>query len=156
MLNTIADGEATGFDIRAIQSGESATVMTSHSNYATTSTTGGATITDDGTSQTAAPLFAAPLMGDFHELAGSPTIDAGITDPANGLFDLDGAPRAQGGSTDIGAYEFPQPAIPVTAPPTATPPVPLAPKKKKRCKKKKRKLATEAAKKKKCKKRKRR
>lgn len=51
---------------------------------------------------TAPPL----LSADYHELSGSPTIDAGITDPASGTADLDGNARVQGASTDIGAYEF--------------------------------------------------
>src|SRR4051794_34957329 len=37
-----------------------------------------------------APLLANPGAGDFHELAGSPTIDAGLADPVAGLTDIDG------------------------------------------------------------------
>ena len=50
--------------------------------------------------------------GDVHELAGSPTVDAGIADSLIGATDLEGAPRAQppciGGAPtpDVGAYEF--------------------------------------------------
>ena len=54
--------------------------------------------------------------GDFHQLAGSPTIDAGINDPANGEFDFEWDARAQAGGTDIGADEFqpsPAPLAPV-------------------------------------------
>ena len=58
------------------------------------------------TNQTAAPLFANLGTDDFHELAGSPTIGAGVSSPANGLTDLDGVPRQFGGVTDIGAYQF--------------------------------------------------
>ena len=60
--------------------------------------------------QEAEPLFAAPAALDFHELAGSPTIDAGGRTAALGTTDLDGKPRIQGAAPDIGAYE------------TATPP----------------------------------
>jgi pectate disaccharide-lyase len=45
--------------------------------------------------------------GDYHERAGSPTIDAGNSTlalpPAS---DFDGTPRPQGARTDIGAYEY--------------------------------------------------
>jgi hypothetical protein len=149
MINTIARADATGFDVRAIEQTEPDSVTISHSNYVTTSATGGATITDDGTSQTATPLFAAPLSGDYHELSGSPTIDAGISDAANGDLDADGAARTQGASVDIGAFEFPfsAPAAPVSQPPIQV--------RRKKCKKKKKKRAAEVAKKKrKCKKKK--
>ncbi len=55
------------------------------------------------------PLFVAPdpLSGlpDLHEAAGSPTIGAGLSDPANGAMDVDGDPRASActGKTDVGA-----------------------------------------------------
>jgi hypothetical protein len=55
--------------------------------------------------QTAAPLLVDFAGGDFHQLAGSPTVDAGVDDPANGTADLDGNPRTLGAATDIGAYE---------------------------------------------------
>jgi hypothetical protein len=150
MVNTIARGGLA--DIRANQSGQPDTVATSHSNYrlAFASTFGGASITDDGTSQLSTnPAFANAAAGDFHELAGSPTIDAGITDSANGAFDLDGNPRAQGPSTDIGAYEFPftAPAGPASQPPPAQVP-------RRKCKKKKKKRAAEVTKKHKCKRKK--
>jgi hypothetical protein len=78
---------------------------------------------------TAAPVFANAAGGDYREAAGSPTIDAGIDDPANGALDLAGNERTAPGYlgcgaapaaiTDIGAYEL----IP-TAPPCAPPPPP--------------------------------
>ncbi len=46
------------------------------------------------------------IDGNFHELAGSPTIGAGVDSASNGTTDLDGNPRAIQGKTDIGAYEF--------------------------------------------------
>lgn len=150
MINTLVRGDPTGFDVRAANGGQPDSVATNHSNYVTTSATGGATISDNGTSQTAAPL----LSGDYHELSGSPTIDAGISDAANGDLDADGAARTQGASVDIGAFEFPSSA-PVSAPvsPVSQPaPAAQVPRRKK-CKKK-RKRAAEVAKKHRCKKRK--
>jgi hypothetical protein len=95
----------------------SATIALTHSNYSTVDTTLSAgtnfSYTQPGTNgnQTAEPLFVNAAIGDFHQLAGSPTIDAGLSDPLIGGTDLDGNPRSQppcvGGSPvpDIGAYE---------------------------------------------------
>jgi hypothetical protein len=52
-------------------------------------------------------MLADPSSLDFHELAGSPTIDKGTDDPQNGATDPDGRPRFLGAAPDIGAYEFP-------------------------------------------------
>src|SRR4051812_11376009 len=115
LRNVIAQGGGT--DIRAIgeNPGDVATVDVANSNYETTITTGvGGTglIVDSGGNQTANPLFADAAAGDFHQLAGSPTVDAGVTAPANGALDLDGDPRALGAQTDIGADEFlPKPTV---------------------------------------------
>jgi hypothetical protein len=68
------------------------------------------------------PLLRDTAHGDFHELAGSPTIDAGIDDPANGDTDLDGNPRTLGGATDVGAYEFAPPPTATTLSPTIVTP----------------------------------
>jgi outer membrane protein assembly factor BamB len=63
-------------------------------------------------------LFVQPLMNlidsegeaiarDYHVLAGSRTINAGDSNLiGEGLFDLDGGARVQGGRVDMGAYEF--------------------------------------------------
>ena len=78
-------------------------------------------------SETAPPLFVDAAAGNYHEAFGSPTIDAGINDPANGETVLDGDPRALPGSigcggperpaiTDIGAYERVPIAPPCPAP----------------------------------------
>jgi hypothetical protein len=97
---------------------EGASTLTfANSNYRTFTQNGGATVTVPGTNgnQTASPGFANPAIGDFHEIAGSPTVDAGASIADAGATDLDGLPRAQGpcvggtGSPDIGAYEFQPP-----------------------------------------------
>lgn len=120
-VNTIARG--TGKDVEAEASGGGeAGVSLSHSSFESVSTVGGALVSPSNAAgnQTAAPLFVDAAAGDFRELPGSPTIDAGLTDPLNGALDLAGQPRAQGGctvATDIGAYELPVPVVPPCVPP---------------------------------------
>lgn len=107
-------------------------VATTHSSYAKPSEENGATITPEGTqgNQVAAPLLVNPAAGDLHELAASPTVDAALPSPANGLLDLDGNARALPSSItcagasaalpDIGAYEYAPPS-PSCAGPTPAP-----------------------------------
>lgn len=126
-VNTIFHGPA--FDIGAAQLGGTVSVSLDHSNYASVNAEGGAAVTapGSGTNQTAPPLFVDAGIGDFREAAGSPTIDAGVNEAANGTTDLAGNPRALPGHltcdevppaiADIGAYEF----VPV-APPCPPPP----------------------------------
>jgi hypothetical protein len=108
--NVIADGVTA--DARAETDGAastSATITLANSNYATADTVGPATSVTPagtGTNQTAAALFANPAGGDFHQLLGSPTIDAGTSDPDLGATDLDGQSRSLGIVPDIGADEF--------------------------------------------------
>lgn len=104
--NVIAHGDQSDVSVNQY-SGGSLSVTLDHSNYATVSRGGGASATPPGTNanQTAAPAFVDVAGGNFHEAAGSPTIDAGLTEAANGTTDLDGNPRTIGSSTDIGAYE---------------------------------------------------
>ena len=98
-------------------------VSLDHSNFTSRFQTGGGAVTAPGagTNQTAAPILADDPLGDFHQLRGSPTIDAGVTDAANGPLDFEGQARAQEGSTDIGADEFttPAPAAPAPVAPRA-------------------------------------
>jgi hypothetical protein len=81
--------------------------------------------------QTAAPKFVEATAGNYREVSGSPTIDAGVNDPANGATDLAGNPRSLPGVitctapqppavTDIGAFEF-VPVVP-PCPPRIVPP----------------------------------
>jgi hypothetical protein len=123
-VNVVAHGGS--YDVRSVINGSgstSATLILDHSNYATyfrgpfTSLT----LPGSGSNQTSTPLFANPGAGDFHQLAGSATIDAGVVAASNGAADLDGEARTIGGSTDIGADEY-SPA----APPTAPAPGPIA------------------------------
>lgn len=104
-VNLIAHGTATDIQTQATLP-DTAVVNTDHSNFATPTSIGsGADVT--GTArQTQSPLFANAAAGDFNEAPGSPTIDAGITSPANGAFDFLGRPRVMGGGTDIGAAEY--------------------------------------------------
>jgi hypothetical protein len=71
-----------------------------------------------GTNITAAPQLAAD---GYHELPGSPTVDAGALDPMDpslsGSTDIDGEARAMGPAPDIGADEL-RPPSPVSAPST--------------------------------------
>jgi Ca2+-binding RTX toxin-like protein len=119
--NVIAFG--TGADAAAsTDSLATATVTLESSNFDTQQEFGtGATVTDPGTgtNQTAALLFVNAAIGDFHQLAGSPTIDAGAAVDMMGTADLDGDPRTVGAAPDIGADEFvPSPPAP---PPASTP-----------------------------------
>jgi hypothetical protein len=56
-----------------------------HSDYATVNVMAGASIIAPGGANLTAPvMLAAPITGGFNELAGSPTIDTGINEVANG------------------------------------------------------------------------
>jgi hypothetical protein len=112
--NVIASG--TAFDVEAAAGNATsvATVNLASSNYATESESGPgmAAVTNPGTpgNQTGAPLFANAAIGDFHQLAGSATIDAGTDDGTLGSLDVEGEPRLQGSAVDIGADETANPA----------------------------------------------
>ena len=64
------------------------------------------------------PLLANPAGGDFHQLPGSPTIDAGENVGLNGTTDFEGTPRALK-VPDIGADEFVPPPTAVTGDPAS-------------------------------------
>lgn len=101
VVNTIARGTTT--DISVVQGGQPARVATSHSSFdpAHSSTHGGGSLADDGTTELAAPFF----TSGYREAINSPTVDAGVFDFANGGADVDGDPRSIGLATDIGADE---------------------------------------------------
>jgi PASTA domain len=130
-VNTIFLGAAGGVRVDDI-SAATVEVAASHSSYSGVTQENGATMTPEGTlgNQTAAPLLVDPAAGDFHEAAGSPTIDAALPSPADGVFDLDGNARSLPASVtctgsgpslpDIGAYEYvpPTPTCTVGSPST--------------------------------------
>ncbi len=112
VINTIARATGTGgTDLGAFGEGTmfTATLNVRHSNFGTTALQGPNPSQDhinvDATDQHTAPVLVNPAAGNFRERATSSTINAGVTSPANGKFDLAGDPRTVGGKTDIGAYE---------------------------------------------------
>ncbi|MBS1844716.1 MAG: hypothetical protein JST53_09895 [Actinobacteria bacterium] len=130
--NVIAAGTHLDAEAGATPGGTAAIVF-DHSNLDTSKGTVTATA-----SQAAPPLFVNAAGGDYREAASSPTVDAGIDDPANGATDLAGNARALSafltcGSppppaiTDIGAYESvpAQPSCPNPPQPTPAVPTPL-------------------------------
>jgi hypothetical protein len=161
--NVIADGSGDVFARASGGPNAHAFITLTHSSYdnygvqqsGTGNTAGATAVGGDPTNVAATPnqmFVCAPgcgLAADFHQIATSPTINAGLTDSLTGTTDFEGTARPQGAAMDIGAYERPEAAPPAgggggtTNPPGATP--------KKKCKKKKR---TRAAAAKKCKKRK--
>ena len=68
-----------------------------------------------------APLFVDAGAGDYRQAPGSPTVDAGTTDPDLGTTDLDGDARTLGSAPDIGADEL-VPAVTPPPPGDTTPP----------------------------------
>ncbi len=112
----------------------------SNSSFQSANASGNATVTAAGspTNQTALPQLADPDNGDFHQLAGSPTIDAGSGDPLLGTQDLDFTARVQGAAPDIGADEF-APVPPDSVAPSLT--IDKQPKNKVKTKKKKAKFS---------------
>jgi hypothetical protein len=128
--NTIAIG-GTFDDVSVRGDVGGAQALFSNSDYASTEVNGASEnlrITPAGTNGniTAPPQFVAASAGDFHQLATSPTVDAGLTSSTNGELDLDRNPRAlsahptcdsTAGPTDIGAYELVAPVPVCSLPP---------------------------------------
>ncbi len=106
--NVIASGD--GADIEATaDAGSSALLTLTTSNFEDVTTAGAGTTTVTPASQNAnqvsEPALVDPDSGNFEEVIGSPTIDAGSVGTSMGDRDLDGAPRVQGPLPDIGADE---------------------------------------------------
>lgn len=98
----IAQGSSA--DLRAGGTDPSTSTITiDHSNFVTTSVLAGGTITDGGDNQSTPPMLAAD---NVHQLAGSPTINAGAVDGSSGTTDVDGQSRTLGTAPDIGADEL--------------------------------------------------
>jgi hypothetical protein len=124
LFNTIARGGSDDLEAASIGNpGGTAVITPRFSNFdpAHTSSAGGGSIAQGQNNQSAAPVFTGACRNDFHEAKDSPTVDAGMDDPATGDRDIDGDPRKIG-ATDIGADELvpPGPADPC-APPSAEP-----------------------------------
>jgi hypothetical protein len=105
----IASG--TDKDISAVSTLQAfhAEIDLDHSDYRTTETMASGTSSTlsitpagSGTDVEGQPLLASD---GYHQLPGSPTVDAGATDDLSGEFDLDGQPRTLGRAPDIGADE---------------------------------------------------
>jgi hypothetical protein len=107
--NVIARGGTSGEDVAAENfDGGEAVVSLAHSDYVRVLTGSEGMVTPAGTATNIEgdPELVNPAGEDFHETAGSPTINAGLTSAANGTEDFDGQPRTEGGLTDIGADEY--------------------------------------------------
>jgi hypothetical protein len=121
ITNTIAAGGAAGDDIFVRQAaGTSITATIDHSNYDDLVDVGTTAI--ETAPQAAPPDFFAPGIGDFHQLATSPTVDAGAVQASTGgRRDLDGELRWLGSAPDIGADEFTEAPPPDPVGPGALP-----------------------------------
>lgn len=119
--NTIATGLP---DIRVSEGlGGNVTAIVDHSNYDVLTPSGGAAVTETF-NQTATPILVNPASGDYRQVPGSPTINAGTSNgsPAPGGLDLARTARLQGPAPDIGAYEYDQvgPDTSISEPPPRT------------------------------------
>jgi hypothetical protein len=112
-VNSILDGGDLDIQSRSSNVLDDIVVDARNSNYANVEVFGpGSHFNDLGGNQMAAPLFANFAGSDFHQLAGSPTIDAGFADPQLGPTDIDGNARTLQSAPDIGADEYLPPAPP--------------------------------------------
>lgn len=115
--NVIASGAKADLAASDGVGGGTGKILVSNSNFDSTKSTPSSKLVDEGSNQTAPPVFINAAGGDYREAAGSPTIDAGSTDHI-GALDLGGNPRTVGKAPDIGAFEY--------VPPTPPPPPPGA------------------------------
>jgi hypothetical protein len=132
LVNTIARGGMR--DLNVIAGSAVATLDAAYSNFDPNSVAtlgANAQFTQTlGHNQSATPVFAGACQENYHESAGSPTVDAGQDNASNGQFDFDGDSR-QIGTTDIGADELIPPGpvdacapVPVTVTPSGATTVP--------------------------------
>jgi hypothetical protein len=127
IVNTIVYRRVTGATSCSMQlNGPSAGAFTVHlksSDYQLNQaacTTHNPSIDATG-SASSSPSFANdvadPNQADYREVAGSPTIDAGLNDGQSGSIDLGGLPRVGRTGIDIGAFQFfPAPIVTPGAP----------------------------------------
>lgn len=121
-LNLVVDAEndiihGTSTDVEAVTTSENAIaeVILRNSDF-DPSRSGGIGLGDssldtDGSDIATPAAFVNSAAANFHEAAGSPTIDNGASRPAGDL-DRAGNPRDLGGGPDIGAFEFvPKPTL---------------------------------------------
>ncbi len=123
VINSILAGGPGAADVRTTASaagcGPSATgacfgnLAIDYSNFDNIANCFGCSTSAPGSdhNQTAAAQLVNQAGGDLHQLAGSPTVDAGVNDVANGTSDPDGNPRILGAATDIGAFEDRHPLV---------------------------------------------
>jgi len=136
--NVIASG-GDG-DVRVETSSDSASVagaLLANSNFSTVSSAGPGTeipaTPGEAGNQTAEPhlvdpfSFPDPFESNLHQLATSPTVDAGGPGSEVGSTDVDGEPRCMGTALDIGADELTDIPCPTTAPQPVVTALPLAP-----------------------------
>ena len=101
--NTIARGGTADLSALTLN-----TINVSFSNFRANKVAGPGPVNQGAGNQTAVdPLFVNQASGDYHQASGSPTTDAGTTDPSVGPRDFDGEARSQGTAPDIGADELP-------------------------------------------------
>lgn len=125
LVNVIAHGGPGGPSLMALtdNSGAQARITATHTNKQSVyAVDGGAKFVDGGGNRAEEPAFVNPAEGDYRQAPGAYTIDAGLDDPVNGAFDVDGDTRRIGTTTDIGADEFVPASTPPTTPPPTTPP----------------------------------
>ncbi len=104
-VNVITHGEVE--DLSTFSNEGAVNITLSHCNYTRLSEGSGTTITESpvGSDVKTNPQFVDAAGDDLEEAPGSPTIDTGVNEAANGETDLAGRPRTIGPLTDIGAYE---------------------------------------------------
>jgi len=112
--NLIAHGGENGHDLVVNAKHGKATLSVRNSNYraGAVATGSGAYLYDNGGNQTTVEAkLRNPAGGDFHELPGSPTNDAGTSALPATRVDLDGLGRLLGQAPDIGAFELRNPTV---------------------------------------------
>jgi hypothetical protein len=128
LINSIARGAQLDVAVAGANTNHLATANVSYSNFnpSTAQAIGpnAQLDTSGGHNQSAPPVFAGACQGNYHEAAGSPTVDAGL-DGGSGTADFDGDQRTIG-TTDIGADELVPPGPANACAPTTTTTTPAA------------------------------